>query len=278
MSTIFNERFLTSIAPSLSHPPLPPSYSEENVWDSFTTLGPPTGSGAFLPGFITPMPALNSATMECLYMNGVFSLPSSSLQDALLQTFVECVLPTMPIVESQRILDAIHDQTGNRGTVSLLLFHAIMFSATTFVDAGHLLDAGYSSRQEAHEALFQTTRVSYSRDGFQATKSHEHIASLSIQCRARSSDHRASPSFNDAPPRHRRRRRQPPYDEHCHFHRPLVWSFPKCPPSSRSALLPETVEADCVDLFHHRLPDRASVAPSPADPGCGLLSSSSDGR
>lgn len=140
---------------------------EQFLWNNFTTLGPAShcssdalDPGVFVPGFIQALPMLNPHTLECLYTNGVFSLPSVSLQNSLLQAFVECVLPSMPIVEWQGILNAIDDRSGGHGSVSLLLYYAILFSATTFVDASHLHDAGFTSRHEAHEAIFQKTRVS----------------------------------------------------------------------------------------------------------------------
>lgn len=104
---------------------------------------------------------MSRGTIECLRVNGVLSLPSIRLQSALLQTFVESVLPSMPILEWQQCLNAIRDGNGAHGTVSLLLYLAVMFSATTFVELEHLLEAGYSSRKEAHEAFFQRTKVSH---------------------------------------------------------------------------------------------------------------------
>lgn len=103
---------------------------------------------------------MTRATVECLRVNGVLVLPSVRLQSALLQTFVESVLPSMPIIEWQQFLTIIRDGHGAHGSVSMLLYLAVMFSATTFVELEHLLEAGYSSRKEAHEAFFQRTKVS----------------------------------------------------------------------------------------------------------------------
>jgi hypothetical protein len=105
---------------------------------------------------------MDPATIESLQMNGVFSLPSDSLQSALLKAFVECVQPSMPIIEWQQFFNSIYGRTNSRDSVSLLLFHAVMFSATTFVDLESLHAAGYTSRREAHEAFFQKAKVSHS--------------------------------------------------------------------------------------------------------------------
>jgi ABC-type uncharacterized transport system YnjBCD permease subunit len=67
----------------------------------------------------------------------------------------------MPIIEWQQFLTIIRDGRGAHGSVSLLLYLAVMFSATTFVALEHLLEAGYSSRKEAHESFFQRTKVGH---------------------------------------------------------------------------------------------------------------------
>lgn len=103
---------------------------------------------------------MNQDTIECLHMNGVFALPNASFQTALLQAFADCVLPSMPIVEWQQLIQALHGAHGSHGSISLLLYHAIMVSATTFVDMHHILEAGHSTRQEAQESFFQKARVS----------------------------------------------------------------------------------------------------------------------
>lgn len=105
---------------------------------------------------------MNPATIDYLLSNGALSLPSLPLQNALLQAFAECVLPTMPIIEWQTFLNAVNHQESGHSSVSLLLFHAVMFSATTFVGTEHLFKAGFSNRREAQDAFFQKVQVSLS--------------------------------------------------------------------------------------------------------------------
>lgn len=102
---------------------------------------------------------MNPATIEYLYVNGVFSLPTTQLQNALLQVFVDCVLPTMPIIDWPAFINAICNRNSDHGSMSLFLFYAIMVSATTFVDLGQLQEAGYSTRQEAQEAFYTKAKV-----------------------------------------------------------------------------------------------------------------------
>lgn len=142
---------------------------EEEVWNAFTNLGTPgsstseiSNSSALLPSFIQPLPMMmNPTTIEYLYVNGVFTLPNPPLQNALLQTFVECVLPSKPIIEWSAFMNAICNRDTDHGSISLLLFYAMMTSATTFVDIGYLQEAGYSTRQEAQEAFYHKSKLLY---------------------------------------------------------------------------------------------------------------------
>ncbi|KAJ5832260.1 Cutinase transcription factor 1 beta variant 3 [Penicillium riverlandense] len=120
---------------------------------------------ASLPGFIRPLPlAFSPAKVEYLQTHGVLTLPSIPLQNALLRTFTECVLPCMPVIEWHRFVHIINGRDGRKGYISLLLYHAVMFSATTFVDFEHLLEAGYSSTRELQEMAFQKTKLLYESD------------------------------------------------------------------------------------------------------------------
>ena len=66
----------------------------------------------------------------------------------------------MPLIEVHEVLRIIDDGTGASGKISLLLFQAIMFAGTAFVDMEFLRVAGYTSRKAARKAFFQKARVS----------------------------------------------------------------------------------------------------------------------
>lgn len=133
----------------------------------FTSLGTPesfaSGGSGFvppLPGFIRPFPTtIGLDCIENLQAHGALTIPSIALQNALLQKFVECVLPCMPILEWPGFINIINARDGSQGQVSLLLFQAVMFSATTFVELEYLLETGYSNREEAHEGFFEKAKV-----------------------------------------------------------------------------------------------------------------------
>lgn len=65
----------------------------------------------------------------------------------------------MPLIEAHEVLQIINDGTGASGRISLLLFQAIMFAGTAFIDMDYLRTAGYSNRKAARKAFFQKARV-----------------------------------------------------------------------------------------------------------------------
>ncbi|KAB8249180.1 fungal-specific transcription factor domain-containing protein [Aspergillus flavus] len=144
-------------------------YLEEDSWNGFIDLTPRTPSSSpeacstnYLPGFVRPIhTTISEAQYEHLLLQGALTLPSFPLQQALLQSFFECVLPSMPIINWQTFINIVSNKDGGQGRISLLLFQAIMFSATAFVNLDHLQKAGYSSREEAHEAFFEKAHLLY---------------------------------------------------------------------------------------------------------------------
>ncbi|KAJ5935787.1 hypothetical protein N7466_005334 [Penicillium verhagenii] len=162
----------SSMSPS---PPQPTFFDnpfvqpEDEVWNTFTNLGSPgsavsdtSSPGVLLPGFIQPLPMMmNPTTIEYLYVNDVFNVPSVQLQNALLQAFVDFVFPSMPILDWSAFINAICNRDHDHGSISLFLFYAMMVAATTFVDLGQLQEAGYSSRQEAQEAFYTKAKLLY---------------------------------------------------------------------------------------------------------------------
>lgn len=66
----------------------------------------------------------------------------------------------MPLTEIHEFLNIVNRRDGVNGQLSLFLYHAVMFSATAFVDMSYLREAGYSTRKAARKSFFQKTRVS----------------------------------------------------------------------------------------------------------------------
>ncbi|PNY29426.1 Cutinase transcription factor 1 beta [Tolypocladium capitatum] len=125
----------------------------------------PPDAGAQLPPFVRPLPAkIAPDDVHYLHAKGALTLPSVPLQNALLQAYVEYVHPYMPLMDLHEFLGIVGRRDGLNGQASLLLYQAVMFSATAFADMGHLREAGYATRKAARKAFFQKTRLLYDFD------------------------------------------------------------------------------------------------------------------
>ena len=113
-----------------------------------------------LPDYLKPLPQrMTSVDIDYLFAKGALSLPETPVRNALLRAYLEFVHPYMPLIEIHELLQIIEDGTGQSGRMSLLLFQAIMFAGTAFVDMEYLKGAGYTNRKAARKAFFQKARV-----------------------------------------------------------------------------------------------------------------------
>lgn len=114
-----------------------------------------------LPDYLKPLPQrMTSVDIDYLYAKGALALPTIETRNALIRSYLDHVHPMMPLLEVHELLRIIDDGTGQYGRISLLLFHAIMFAGTAFVDEKYLKEAGYHNRRAARKAFFQKARVS----------------------------------------------------------------------------------------------------------------------
>lgn len=114
-----------------------------------------------LPPFVRPLPSkIPADDIRYLHAKGALSIPCLSLQNALLRAYIEYVHPYMPLMDLVPFLSVINRYDAAEGQISLFLYHAVMFSATAFVDMRHLREAGYATRKAARKAFFLKTRVS----------------------------------------------------------------------------------------------------------------------
>ncbi|UNI18970.1 Cutinase transcription factor 1 beta [Purpureocillium takamizusanense] len=159
--------------PTLPSPQLPWNPSLAGHADLFgngrtaqflNSLEPPD-AGTHLPPFVRPLPTkIAPEDVQYLYAKGALTLPSTPLQNGLLQSYVEYVHPYMPLMDLHGFLNIVNRRDGLNGQTSLLLYQAMMFSATAFVDMKHLREAGYATRKAARKAFFQKTRLLYDFD------------------------------------------------------------------------------------------------------------------
>ena len=131
-------------ATRLASPPLPPTPMLKHK----------------LPEYLKPLPQrMTSVDIDYLFAKGALSLPDIPIRNALIRSYIEYVHPYMPLIEVHDVLQIINDGDGSSGRISLLLFQAIMFAGTAFVDMEYLRSAGYSNRKAARKAFFQKARV-----------------------------------------------------------------------------------------------------------------------
>ncbi|EHK27308.1 uncharacterized protein TRIVIDRAFT_73221 [Trichoderma virens Gv29-8] len=118
-----------------------------------------------LPPFVRPLPSkIPAEDVRYLHAKGALSIPCLSLQNALLRAYIEYVHPYMPLMDLVPFLGVINRYDAAEGQISLFLYHAVMFSATAFVDMRHLREAGYATRKAARKAFFLKTRLLYDFD------------------------------------------------------------------------------------------------------------------
>jgi hypothetical protein len=114
------------------------------------------------PRFLKPLPArIAPEDLEFLRFRGALSLPESGLRDELLRCYIQWVHSFMPVLNLQEFLRCVAENDPE-GNVSILLFQAVMFVGTAFVDLKHLQDAGYPTRKSARNAFFTRVRVCFS--------------------------------------------------------------------------------------------------------------------
>lgn len=113
------------------------------------------------PRFLKPLPArILPEDLEFLRFRGALSIPESGLRNELLRSYTQWVHSFMPILNLQELLRCVAENDPN-GNISVILFQAVMFVGTAFVDLKHLQDAGYSTRKDARNAFFTRLRVGF---------------------------------------------------------------------------------------------------------------------
>ncbi|KAE8145841.1 fungal-specific transcription factor domain-containing protein [Aspergillus avenaceus] len=116
------------------------------------------------PRFLKPLPPqIAPEDLEFLRFRGALSVPESGLRNELLRCYIKWVHSFMPVLDLHEFLRCIAENDPN-GNISLLLFQAVMFVSTAFVDLKHLQDAGYPTRKIARSAFYTRLRLLYSLD------------------------------------------------------------------------------------------------------------------
>ncbi|KEF56101.1 uncharacterized protein A1O9_07682 [Exophiala aquamarina CBS 119918] len=113
-----------------------------------------------LPPYIRRPPhKIKPGELEYLSHCGALSVPDDELRDQLLLSVLLYVYPFLPVLDLQEFLDGVEGKDGAK--LSLILFQAVMFAGTAFVDLHYLLDAGFDNRIAARSHFFQKIKLLY---------------------------------------------------------------------------------------------------------------------
>ncbi|KAL1861882.1 hypothetical protein Plec18167_001333 [Paecilomyces lecythidis] len=136
--------------------------SIQHLFDpSFGNSKPARG---FLPDYIRGLPQrLMSEDIDYLAAKGALTIPELGLRNELLKSYIHYVHAYMPLLDLEEFLHIIARNDGIH-RMSLLLFQAVMFAGTAFIDLKHLQAAGFQSRKAARKVFFQRARLLYDFD------------------------------------------------------------------------------------------------------------------
>lgn len=128
--------------------------------DEYTVKSKPKSASIPIPAFIKELPSsIPLDDIQYLWTTGALSIPDVAFRNKLIQSFVEHVYPSLPLIHLHEFLRTISNEDQEEEKLSLLLFQAILFAGTMFVDLPSLHAAGYSSRREARRAFHQKVKV-----------------------------------------------------------------------------------------------------------------------
>lgn len=155
---------------SFNNPPLASPFSllqHSPISESAPFFQPRQTIVSNLPYFIKPLPPrIGQDDVQYLEKKGALTVPAVPLRNELLAAYIEFVHPYMPLIDLNDFIMIIESGSGVLGRISLIVYQAVMFAGSAFVDLKHLHNAGYLTRKEARKDFFQKTRVGYRRQIF----------------------------------------------------------------------------------------------------------------
>lgn len=165
-TTCHRPSFSSIDAPSIVPPWLQQQQSSNNLTPDFNAVHtPPESTPPSLPDFVKPFPErIGPDEVQYLHAKSALSIPDRELRTALLQGYVDFVYPFMPTIDLNDFLGIVEYEDGAFGKVSLLVFQAIMFAGSAFVDMSYLKRAGFQRRQDARKAFYTKARLLYDFD------------------------------------------------------------------------------------------------------------------
>jgi hypothetical protein len=112
-----------------------------------------------LPTYIIPLRHDLDPDVLCLLQRKkALSLPRPASREELLRAYICYVHPFSPVLDLEYFLDSVQGEHDDK-KISLVLFQAVMFAGTGFVDIEYLRAEGFESRKEARRSFFDRVRV-----------------------------------------------------------------------------------------------------------------------
>lgn len=123
-------------------------------------IPPKPSYDGLLPTYIKPLPChISEEDAQYLARKGALLVPSLELRDQLLRCYIEFVHGNLPVLDWHDILACIEQRRPSHDGLSLVLFQAIMFAGTAFVDLQYLKEAGFQTRRAARHDFFIKVKV-----------------------------------------------------------------------------------------------------------------------
>ncbi|KAJ9614614.1 hypothetical protein H2200_002751 [Cladophialophora chaetospira] len=120
-------------------------------------------AGSEPPGWISPLrTGLDEDMLWLLRKKKALSVPPQPLRDHLLRAYVQYVHPFLPLLDLEDLMQAF--EMKGEARISLVLFQAIMFAGTAFVDMVHLESEGFRTHKEARRAYYERVRLLFDAD------------------------------------------------------------------------------------------------------------------
>ncbi|KAK4891048.1 hypothetical protein LTR27_010255 [Elasticomyces elasticus] len=123
-------------------------------------LGTPTRSilGLQAEASLKPCPPnMDLEDFAFLGAKGAMTVPGGKLLSELLASYVQFVHPYMPVVDLEDLMGAVYSGDDAK-EISLMLFQAIMFAGSAFVDLELLKNEGYTNRRDARRKMFRKVK------------------------------------------------------------------------------------------------------------------------
>lgn len=102
--------------------------------------------------------------VKYLSKKGAFTIPEPELRDACLRSFFQYVQPCFPVLDMKKVQACINQSDPSPEQLSLLVFQAMMFVGSIWVDIRLLRRLGFLTRHEARKAMHGKVRLLYDSD------------------------------------------------------------------------------------------------------------------